>query len=170
MNTSTSTTSDDTPAIPEAIGLFADRDSFEATIKALLEAGFSHADLSVLSSHESIDAAGKPGKPWRDVVTALVGEFKFEVPLVASGAVFLAGGPIASTIAGLIGAAGVGVAAKEVIEGVISSPHTEDFARSLAAGSVILWVRVGDDSKRDKALAILRENGGKNVHIRQQTT
>ena len=168
MNNTSSTPGNETPASSEAVGLFADRDSFEAAIKALLDAGFDHADLSVLSSHESIDAAGKPGKTWQDVATALVGELKFEVPLVASGAVFMVGGPIAATVAGLIGAAGVGIAAKEVIEGVTSSPHTEDFARSLAAGSVILWVRTSDAEKQDAALAILRETGGQNIHMHQQ--
>ena len=159
----------DTPSsnIQEAVGLFADRESFEIAIKALIDAGFDRADLSVLSSHESIDAAGAPGKPWQDVVTALVGELKFEVPLVASGAVFMVGGPIAATVAGLIGATGVGIAAKEVIEGVTSSPHTEDFARSLEAGSVILWVRTSDSANQARALAILTKSGGKNVHIHQ---
>ncbi len=158
----------DTPPCPEAVALFANRDSFETAIKALIDAGFERADLSVLSSHESIDAAGKPGTPWQDVVTALVGELKFEVPLVASGAVFMVGGPIAATVAGIIGAAGVGIAAKEVIESVTSSPHTEDFARSLDAGSVILWVRADDDAKQVRALAILADSGGENAHIHQQ--
>ena len=153
---------------PEAVGLFSDRDTFETAIKALKDAGFDRADLSVLSSHESIDAAGSPGEPWQDVLTALVGELKFEVPLVASGAVFMVGGPIAATVAGLIGAAGVGVAAKEVIEGVTSTPHTEDFARSLEAGSVILWVRTSDSANQARALSILTKCGGQNVHIHQQ--
>ncbi len=153
---------------PEAVGLFADRDTFEVAITALIDSGFERADLSVLSSHESIDAAGTPGKPWQDVITALVGELKFEVPLVASGAVFMVGGPVAATVAGLIGAAGVGIAAKEVIEGVTSSPHTDDFARSLDAGSVILWVRADGPEKQQRALAILTDSGGRNVHMHQQ--
>jgi hypothetical protein len=148
----------------EVIGLFADRDSFEAAIAALMEAGFDRADLSVLSSHESIDAAGAPGKPWRDVMTAMVGEIKYEVPLVASGAILLAGGPVAATIAGVIGAAVGGVAVKEVLEEVTAKPHTEDFARSLAAGSVILWVRATDDNREAAARAILERHGGYNIH------
>ncbi len=167
MNDTTSSAGDDAPAIPEAVGLFADRGSFETAIRALIDAGFDRTDLSVLSSHESIDAAGQPGQPWQDIVTALAGEFKFEAPLVASGAIFLVGGPVAATVAGLIAAAGVGIAAKEVIEGVTSSPHTEDFARSLDAGSVILWVRADDSAKQQRALTILTESGGQNVHLHQ---
>lgn len=167
MNDTTPSAGNGALSCPEAVGLFADRDTFETALKSLINAGFERSALSLLASHESIDAAGKPGKPWQDVVTALVGELKFEAPLIASGAIFLAGGPIAATIAGLIGAAVGGIATKEVIEGVTSSPNTEDFARSLDAGSIILWVRARDTAKQEKALAILRESGGQNVHIHQ---
>ncbi len=149
----------------EVIGLFADRDSFEAAIAALMAAGFDRADLSVLASHESIDAAGAPGKPWRDVMTAMVGEVKYEVPLVASGGIFLAGGTVAAVIAGIIGAAVSGVAIKEVLEEVTAKPHTEDFARSLEAGSVILWVRAADIERETAAAAILEQHGGSNIHV-----
>jgi len=152
----------------EVVGLFAERDSFEAAIKALIEAGFERSDLSLLSSHESLEAAGEPGKPWRDVMSALVGELKFEAPLIASGAIFLAGGPMAATVAGLIGATTGVIAAKEVIEGVTSSPHTEDFARSLEAGSVILWVRAETPTREDDATRVLGECGASNVHIHKR--
>lgn len=149
----------------EAVGLFADRDSFEAAIEALKGTGFERADLSVLGSHESIDAAGKPGNPWKDVLTALVGELKYEGPLVASGAILLVGGTVSATIAGIIGTAVGGVAVKEILDEVTSTPHTEDFARSLEAGSVILWVRTPDEERERAATAILEQNGGVNVHI-----
>lgn len=154
---------------PELVGLLADRESFETTVKALREAGLARTDLSVLSTHESIDAAGEPGKPLKDTLTALVGELKFEGPLVASGAIYLAGGPMAGTIAALIGAAVGSVAAKEVIEEVTSSPHTEDFTRAVEAGSIILWVRVKDDAVKAKAEAILVNNGAQNVHLHSPT-
>ena len=61
----------------EVIGLFAGRDSLEAAVTALTAAGFERSELSLLSSHQSIDAAGKPGEPWKDVLSALVGELKY---------------------------------------------------------------------------------------------
>ncbi len=155
----------DTPASREVVGLFAEREPFEAAIKALTAAGFERSDLSLLSSHESLEAAGEPGKPLHDVLRALVGELKFEAPLVASGAIFLAGGPVAASVAAVIGAATGVIAVKEVIEGVTSSPHTEDFARSLEAGSVILWVRAATPEREERAAAILADNGAGNVHV-----
>lgn len=157
----------DAPSASEVVGLFAAREDFERTIEALMTDEFERTDLSVLSSHESIDAAGTPGKPWKDVLTALVGELKYEGPLIASGAILLAGGPLAATIAGIIGAATAGIAAKEVLGEVTSTPHTEDFARSLAAGSVILWVRALDDRREKAAARIMGANGGQNIHVHQ---
>lgn len=149
----------------EVVGLFADRESFEAAVHTLGAAGFERVDLSVLASHRSIDAAGESGRSWRDVVPALLGELKYEVPLVASGAVLLAGGTIAATIAGIVGAGVGGVAVKEIIDEVTSSPDGSEFARSLEAGSVILWVRVADAEGERRAIAGLEAAGGTNVHI-----
>ena len=157
-----------TPTIREAVGMFKDRDGFEAAIHHLREFGFERSDLSVLDSHESLDAAGKPGKPWKDVLTALVGEIKYEGPLVASGAILLAGGPTAAVIASLIGAATAGVATKELLDEVTASPHTENFANALAAGGVILWVTCTDPDKEGQVLKILEQFDGTNVHMHQR--
>jgi len=153
--------------VREVVGLFADRPNFEAALAALMAAGFERSDLSVLGSHESIDAAGKPGTPWRDALTAMVGEVKYEAPLVASGAILLAGGPVAAIVAGLLGAAVGGIAVKEILDEITSTPHTDDFARSLAAGSIILWVRASDPAREREALAIVEGNGGANVHVHE---
>jgi hypothetical protein len=149
----------------EVVGLFAERDTFDRAVEELLRSGFERADLSVLASHESLDAAGRPGRSWREAMLALVGELKYEGPLVASGAIFLAGGPVAATIAAVIGAAVGGVAVVDLLGEVTAQPHTEDFARSLAAGSVILWVRAPDETLQARARAILEANGATNVHV-----
>lgn len=151
----------------EVVGVFSDQDRFQAAVSALQAAGFDHADLSLLGTHESLDAAGRPERSWKDVLTALVGEFRFEPPLVASGAIFLAGGPVAATIAAIIGAAVGGVAIKEVMEEVTAKPHSEAFARALEAGSVILWVRAEDEDRERTAMGILKEHGAANVHPRR---
>jgi hypothetical protein len=149
----------------EVVGVLANRDDFETAVAALLDAGIEQSDLSVLSSHESLAVAGKPSTPWKEALTALVGEIKFEGPLVASGAILLAGGATAAALAGIIGAAVGGVALKEVLEEVAAKPHTEAFARSLAAGSVILWVRADDNDSEIRIISILQQNNAANVHV-----
>ncbi len=154
----------------EVVGVFSDRDGFEKAVRALLAAGFERSDLSVLASHESIDAAEATSKSWKDAITALVGEMKYEIPLVASGAIFLAGGATAALIAGLIGATVGGIALKEVLEEVTAAPHTEDFARALETGSAVLWVRISHREKESIATTILQESGASKVHTYGSTS
>jgi len=150
----------------EVVGVFKDRLDFEAAVHHLLDdAGFASIDLSVLDSHESLDAAGSPGKPWKDVLTALVGEVKYEGSLVASGAILLAGGPTAAMIASVIGAATAGVVAKDILDEVTATPHTENFANALAAGGVILWVVCATDGKISEAQSVLEKFNAQNVHV-----
>lgn len=154
----------------EVVGVIDTRDQFEAAVKALLAAGFERSELSVLASHDSIEAAGKPATSWRDALLAMVGELKYEGPLVASGAIFLAGGSVAATVAALIGAAVGGVAVRDVLQEVTAKPHTEEFARAVDAGSLILWVAVEDRSRLAEAMSILERNGATNVHVANRKT
>ena len=156
---------DETSQACEVVGIFSARDGFEKTVAALKGSGFESTDLSVLASHESIAAAGKPERTWKEVLTAMVGELRFEGPLVASGAIVLAGGPTAAAIAAIIGAAVSGVAVKELLDEVTARPHTEQFERSLAAGGLILWVRAESDEQQRTAIDILTLHGAANVHV-----
>ncbi|WP_339780427.1 hypothetical protein [uncultured Thalassospira sp.] len=156
-----------TAQVPELVGLFNTKESFDAAVRALTEAGFSHIDLSALSTHETIDVAGKEGQSWSDVLTAMFGEVKYEVPLVASGAIALFGGAATAALALAIGA-GVGtMALTDFIGEVTSTPHTEDFAKALEAGAVALWVRLDPEhaAAEAKAREIFARNGAKDVHI-----
>lgn len=156
------------PPVREVVGLFSERAGFEAAVAQLLRQGFQPSDLSVLSSHESIEAAGREGKPWRDVLVALLGDLKYEGPLVAAGLIALATGPVGATIASLVAAGVGGAAAKELLDEVTARPHSDDFARALAAGSVILWVAAGDALKEERAKAVLREAGATNIHANER--
>jgi len=152
----------------EVVGILSTREAFESAVSDMIEAGIERSDLSVLSSHESLEAAGSPGKPWRDVLTAMVGELKYEGPLVASGLILLAGGAAAASVAAVIGAAVSGVAAKEVLDEVTATPHTEAFARSVEAGGIILWARTDTAAEERLVSEILETHGGQNVHTHER--
>ena len=151
----------------EVVGHFAGHMSFERAIAALVAAGFARADLSVLSTHESLDAVEREARSWKDALRAVAGEIKYEAPLVAAGAVILVGGPVAASVAALIAAAVGGAAIKEILDEVTATPHREAYLRALAAGSVILWVRVADAEAERKAIDIMKDNGGLNVHAHE---
>lgn len=158
-----------TGALREVVGTFADRTHFEAAVSALLAEGFGRDKLSVLTSHDSLDAAegpaGAKARKWRDGLVAMVGEMKYEGPLVAAGLIALAAGPVGAVIAGLVAAGVGGVALKEVLDEVASIPDSDDFIRALAAGSVVLWVAADSAEEEAKARALLESAGGANVHI-----
>ena len=148
----------------EVVGVLKTRNAFESTNAALADADIGSGQLSVLSSHESIAAANSEGNPWHDVLPALLVEAEYEGPLVASGLIVLAGGQMAIADAGMIGAAVGGVAFKELMDEVAAEPYTEAFARTVEAGSIILWVRVDDEATENKASDILIAKAANNVH------
>lgn len=152
------------PIAREVVGTFADRAHFQAAIDRLLTDGFSRADLSVLSSHHSLDAAQPPTK-WKDALVAVAGDIKYEGPLVAAGLIALASGPVGVAIAGIIAAGVGGIAVKEVLDEVAALPDSEDFERALTAGAVILWVLAVDQLAEEKAKRALTETGGANIHV-----
>jgi len=155
---------DETVTAREVVGVFKTRSAFEAAVEDLTRAGFESGDLSVLTSHESLAAAGEEGETWRDALTNVVGDIRYEGPLVASGLIVLAGGPMAAALAGVVGAAVGGLALKELFEEVSAKPHTDDFARAVEAGAIVLWVRAGDDARETAASDVLIAAGAENVH------
>ena len=159
------TTQPRTAALREVVGTFADRGAFESAVSALLEAGIARDRLSVLSSHDCLDVAGGKPQKWRDGLVALVGEMKYEGPLVAAGLIALAAGPVGAVIAGLVAAGVGGAALKELLDEVAAIPDSGDFARALAAGSVILWVSVETAAEEASARALLAQAGGNDIHI-----
>lgn len=171
MNATTSSEASETGrTVREMVALFGDRASFDAAVAALLKAGYDRADLSVLSSHESLDAAGKPATPVDEALTALVGDLSYAFPLTTAGLIAVVGGPITATTAALIAAGLGGAALKEFLDEITATPHTEDFARALESGGVILWVRLPPEAEHDPAVAealraTLEAAGGRNVHV-----
>lgn len=160
--------SKDKKPVREVVGILADRTQFEQAVERLSVAGFSRADLSVLTSHDSIDAAGREPKSWRNALVGLLGELKYEGPLVAAGLIALAAGPIGAVVAAAVAAGVGGVALKELLDEVTSVPDSEDFARALAAGSIILWVAVDDAAQEAKAHEVLTGAGATNVHVHER--
>jgi len=155
------------PSVREAVGLFAARDAFDAAVAALRAAGFDRTDLSLMGSHDSLEAAAEDDAPVDSTLRALLGEARVVEPLTWAGGIMLAGGPVLAGIAGLI-AAGIGaVAVKDVLAEVLSVSDHDDFERALEAGGLILWVRCADAAREESAQKILRAHGGQNVHMHE---
>ncbi len=151
------------PVIRDAVASFPDREHFRKAVSALLAAGFDQTDLSVLASHEPLAAADE--RPAGLIAAGLSDELKYIAPLTVAGIVLISGGPIAATVAALVGAGLGGAALKELFDDYTAAPHREEFAAALAAGAALLWVRCADPGLELRALRILEESGGRHVHI-----
>ena len=151
------------PVIREAVASFPDREHFRGAVSALLAAGFEPTDLSVLASHKPLAAAEE--KRGELVAAGLSDELKYIAPLTVAGIVLVSGGPIAATVAALVGAGLGGAALKELFDDYTAAPHREEFAAALDAGAALLWVRCADPDIELRASRILEESGGRHVHI-----
>jgi len=84
--------------LQEIVGVVTDQQQFQNAVDNLLAAGFKRSDLSVLASHESLDASTSTEHglkdTFNDTLKALVGEVKYAGPLGAAGVAVLFGGPI----------------------------------------------------------------------------
>lgn len=151
--------------VQEVVGRFSTREPFMAAVKDLRGAGFRHADLSVLDTHESISAAGSPGEAWQETLAGLAGEVNYVGPITAAGLIAIATGPVGAAVSAAVAAGFTGAALAELLANVRATPHTESFARALEAGALLLWVRAEDPERQAKASEILTRHGAADVHL-----
>jgi hypothetical protein len=151
------------PVIREAVASFPDRTHFRCAVAALLAGGFDRSDISVLASHEPLDAADE--KSASLVAAGLTDEVNYIGPLTIAGIILLSGGPIAATLGAIVAAGLGGAALKEVFDRWTAAPHREDFEAALKAGAALLWVRCADPELELHATRILEEAGGRHVHV-----
>ena len=149
--------------IVEVLGRFETREAFEAAVAGLRKAGFGETDLSVLDTHETIGAAGGEPEAWRDRIAGLVGEVHYVGPLTAAGLIAVAAGPVGAMIASIIAAGVSGLALRELLDQAQATPSTEDFARALEHGAVLLWVYAPTPERESEARRILSAHGGKDL-------
>ena len=152
----------------EVVGRFEEREPFEAAVKDLLAQGFSQSDLSLLDTHQALSVSGTAGQAWQDSLTGLVGEIKYVGPITAAGLIAVATGPVGAAVAAGIAAGLTGAAVGEFLQNIKATPHTEDFARALELGAVLLWVRVEGEGQKAEAERILRKQGAHDVHCHRR--
>jgi hypothetical protein len=170
MTQASETTTEAGQPVREVVAHFSTRAAFDGAVKALMDAGFDRADLSVLASHNSLEVAERrPLAPKDEALTGLVGELKYLFPLSTAGLLAIVGGPITAPLAALVTAGIGGLAIKDYLDEVTSHPDTDAFAKALEAGGVILWVRVADTPAELDATTVLKRAGGENVHTTVRT-
>jgi hypothetical protein len=152
-------------ATPEVVGRFADRKTFKSAVEDLRAAGFEHSDLSVLDTKESLSASESAGDAWAETLSGLIGEVKYIGPLTAAGLIMITSGPVGVAVSGLVAAGITGYALRELLADIKATPHTEEFARALEQGAVLLWVRATTADRQSVARDVLTRHGAADVHL-----
>jgi hypothetical protein len=161
----------------EAVARFADPERLEAAISALQSRGFDRADISFIAREGFLgehvapgDHRTKRGAPVESTDTRqgrMLGTSLAAVVAAFAAAGFtVATGGAAALAAGLAAAAGLGVGAAGATLGMKARESERHFLdEQLAEGGVLVWVRTREPQAEERALAILREHGGTEVHL-----
>jgi len=172
--------------IREAAAVFDSATELQSAADALLEAGFTRDDLSVLGSEKAIrekfgadipsvtDLADSPDTPRGTFVSS---DARAEGLAAAAGIPVYIGGAGAAAIAALEGATiiatagaalGVGLAAGALglyAAHRMEKRHTDQIEKHLKDGGLILWVRTDDKPREVEALEVLRKSGAHDIRV-----
>ena len=97
--------------------------------------------------------------------TAIGAGYSHTCAVVAAGAVVASGGTLAAAIAAAAVTGGAGGTIGAVLARWVGVHHALYLQQQLQQGGMLLWVRSWDVADEARAVAILREHAGHNVHV-----
>lgn len=180
-------TRDTQPAtIREAVGYFESSSALQDAIDDLLDSGFDRAELSLLASEATVEA--ELGHAYRRVAdlednpsvaracyispesiteaeTALVGAPFYVAGTAALGMIVASGGTMAAAIIGASLAGGAGGLIGAALAKLVGDHHAHHIKEQLEHGGLLLWVRTRDAEREQRAVSILRQHSGRDVHV-----
>ena len=175
-------------AVREAVGIFADEQSYQRAIDDLLSSGFDHGDISMLAAEKTVqeklkhtytqtsdlaDSTQSDVQRRHYVANESVGNAKgvmigglvYVGALVAAGPVILSGGTLAAGIAAAAVAGGAGGFLGGVLSKWLGDSEGKLIQTQLENGGLLLWVHTRDAEHERRALEIMERHAGKDVHM-----
>lgn len=168
------------PTVREAVAVFDDPEALKAAVSELQSHGFDRADISFLA-HESVlpadmrraaDDPATPREPRPEADTDLRQERVLQTSLGAVIAAFLAAGftvmtgGVTALAAGVAAVAAGGVGTAGTLLGRKARAGEDKFLQEqIERGGVLVWVRTRDAEAETRALDILRQHSGHEVHL-----
>ena len=174
--------------VREVAGVLRSRDELEVAVDALLRAGFDRADIDLMAGLDAVveklggiyapaqELADVPEAPRRaflareDVTIPLVGAagiLTYVGAIAAAFGVVASGGALALALAaaaaGGVVAGGIGA----LIAHSLGREQARELEEQMAAGGLVLWVRVRSPEREEKAQQILREHGAQAVRAHE---
>jgi len=181
-------TEQDIPTVREAVGVFQSESALQDAIDDLLLHGFDQSELSLLAPVSSIET--KLGHSFKSVkeleddptvpTTAYVSEetigdaeggvfggLIYVGALATLTAVVASGGAIGAAIiaaaAGGIGGGAIGA----LLAKIIGQRYADYLEEQLERGGLLLWVRTWNASDEERAVKILADHSGADVHVHE---
>ncbi len=182
------TTSNETEAVREAVGVFATEKSFQNAIDELLSSGFNRAELSLLASEDAVNeklghkynkveeledipdiprAAYVSPETIGDAEGGVVGGLMYVGAGVLMGPAAFAGGTLAAIITAALVGGGSGALIGATLATLIGMQRADTIQEQIDHGGLLLWVRVWDEEREKKATEILSRNSGRDVHVHE---
>ena len=172
--------------IREAVGVFTERDAFQAAVDDLLMAGFDRADISLLAAEAAVfetprtgrrDIAGLEDDPQTprgnyvspesvgDAEGALIGGLLYVGAVVAAVPIVAAGGELAAAVIASAIGGGTGGLIGGVLAKFVGDSRARRLQDQLEQGGLLLWVRTWTPEQERRALDILTRHGARDAHV-----
>lgn len=172
--------------IREAVAYFDSGEDLEAAIDELLSSGFNRSEISLLASEKSVEehlghkyekvseleddptvprTFYVPTESIAEAEGALIATPLYLAALSAIGGIVASGGSLLAVIVGTVAAGGAGAALGTALAKLVGDHHAKHLQDQLEHGGLLLWVRTWDSSDEQRAVAILGEHSGHDVHL-----
>jgi hypothetical protein len=176
---------------PEAVGVFDDVDALYAAIDELQMHGFNRSEISMLADEKTVeeklgsafwsadrleDDPDAPRRPYfsEESIGAAEGSIMsapaYIAAVVAAGVLVTPAGSMATAIAGAALAGGAGAAVGGFLAWLFGRGHAEYLRNQIEHGGLLLWVKMRDKARQERAVEILKRHSGRDVHVHPWTT
>jgi hypothetical protein len=174
--------------VREVAGVFRSQGRLDAAVDALLLAGFDRADIDLMASIEAVreklgdvyapmeELADVPDVPRQafiareDVTLPLAGTAGILTYFGATAAalgVVASGGALPLAVAAALAGGAVAGGTGALIARLIGQERAKELEAQMAAGGLILWVRVRSPEQEAKAQQILKDHGAEAVRVHE---
>jgi hypothetical protein len=175
--------------VREAVAVFSVPEALERAVDELEVSGFDRAALSVLASERTIkDRVGHLYRSIAEIAddvhvpqrafaesdsrvegaAAAIGIPCYIGSVAGAGVTAVGfGAATAATVAGAVVGGVVGAGLGALLAGAAIRGHVHEVSEQLAEGGFVLWVNLRDDDAERRALQILADAGGRDVHVHE---
>lgn len=173
--------------VREAVGVFSVPEALERAVDELEVSGFDRATLSVLASEGTIkdrvghlyrsiaEIADNRHVPQRAFVetdsrvegtAAAIGVPCYIGSVAGAGVTAVGLGAATAVTGGIVGGV-VGAGLGALLAGAMFRRHVHEVSEQLVEGGLVLWVSLRDEDAERRALHILTETDGRDVHVHE---